>query len=76
MAITIRMMKQKIKDKLTWGTHVNTEVYELMVKYTNKQLDMLTLNIINAYKEDSKSKRITTTHVKIAIANLMLEENE
>jgi hypothetical protein len=70
-------MKAKIKEKLVWGTHVNTEVYHLMIKYSAKQLDKLAEGIVLAYDSDEESKRITEKHFNAAIVNMLLgEENQ
>jgi|TARA_R110000824_G_scaffold283693_4_gene472063 hypothetical protein len=69
-------MKAKIKEKLVWGTHVNPEVYDLMIKYSAKQLDNLANSIILAYDSDTSSKRITEKHFNTAIVNMLMGDED
>ena len=76
MPTSIREMKSKIKEKLLWGTHVNPEVYDLMIKYCAKQLDKLADSIILAFDSDEGSKRITDKHFNMAVVNMLLGDEE
>lgn len=76
MTTSIREMKAKIKEKLVWGTHVNPEVYDLMIKYSAKQLDNLANSIILAYDSDTNSKRITEKHFNTAIVNMLMGDED
>jgi len=76
MPTSIREMKAKIKEKLVWGTHVNPEVYDLMIKYSAKQLDKLADSIVFAYEQDNGSKRITERHFNTAVVNMLMGVEE
>ena len=36
MPTSIREMKAKIKARLVWGTHCNPEVFEMIIRYSDK----------------------------------------
>ena len=76
MPTSIREMKAKIKARVVWGTHCNPEVYEMMIRYSDKQVDKLADSIVLAFDNDTTSKRISAKHFNTAVVNLLLGDDE